>query len=250
MKKVIIFIVIIALLVGGSFLFLTGGALNDLIKAKIEEVGLQVTEQAVSVKSVDVKIFEGAGTINELVIPNPKKYHANSAFSLNEITLDINLESLTTDLIIIDKIIIDKPEAVVEFTKNGGSNIKDLLDAINKNMPASGEEKKAPSSTTSDQAEPIIRVDEFILAGVTLTIDLTELSKELGNEAHKSTLADIHLTNIGGKNGMPASQLGAELIKQALNSIWKQAKKEQKEQLKNKIENKVKDKLTGFLDKL
>jgi hypothetical protein len=256
MKKLIIFIAIVALLVGGAFLFLTGGALNDLIKAKIEEVGLQVTDQAVSVKSVDVKLFEGAGTINGLVIPNPKKYRASSAFSLNEVTLDINLESLTTDLIIIDKIIINKPEAVVEFTKTGGSNIKDLLDAINKNLPASGTEKKA-APTTSDQAEPIIRVNEFVLADVALTVDLTEPSKELSKElgkdladkVYKSTLADIHLTNIGGNNGMPASQLGGELMKQALASIWKQAKKEQKKQLKNKVENKVKDKLKGFLDK-
>lgn len=248
MKKFIVFIAIIALVIGGAFLFLTGGALNDIIKAQIEKVGQEITDQKVTVKRVDVKLLEGAGTINGLVLPNPESYKAKSAFSLNEITLDINLASLTTDLIVIDKIVINKPEAVVEFTKSGKSNIKDILDAINKNLPAS--DSNATDEPASDQADPIIRVNEFVLAGVALTVDLSAF----GNKLHKKTLTDIHLANIGGDTGMPASQLGGELMKQALSSIWQQAKKEQTkvltEKVKNKVKNKVKDKLKGFLDKL
>lgn len=240
MKKIIIFIVLILLLVGGAFWFLTGGALNDLIKAKIEEVGHQVTEQSVTVNSVDVKLFEGAGTIKGLVLANPKEYNASSAFSLNEITLDINLASLTTDLIIIDKIVINNPEAIVEFTKTGGSNIQDILDAIDKNLPTSNTDKKP----ASDKAEAIIKVKQFVLAGVALTIDLTEL----GNKVHKKTLADINLANIGGDKGLPASQLGTELLKQALSSIWKQAKKEQKKQVKDKLKDKIKEKLSDLFN--
>ena len=67
-------------------------------------------------------------------------------------------------------------------------------------------------------------------------------------------LADINLTNIGGQTGMPASKLGAELVKQSLSSIWKQAKKEQtkilKDQVEDKVKDKVKEKLGGLLNKL
>ena len=241
MKKVIIFFVFIALLAGGAFWYINSGSLNDFIKAKIEQVGHQITQQSVTVKSVDVQLFEGAGTIKGLVLPNPKNYKANSAFSLDEVTLDINLASLTTDIIVIDKIVIDKPEAIVEFTKTGGSNIKDLLDVINKSLPKSAADEKAKQSP-SDKAEAIIKVKKFILAGVALTVDLTEL----GNKVHKKTLADISLTNIGGDAGLPASQLGAELLKQALSSIWKQAKKEQKNQVKDKLKDKVKEKLSDL----
>jgi len=243
MKKVIIFIALMALLAGGAFWFLADGALNNLIKVKIEQVGKQVTEQSVTVKSVDVKLFKGVGTINGLVLPNPKKYKANSLFSLNEITLDINLASLTTDIIIIDKIVIDSPEAVVEFTKTGTSNIQDILNIIDKNLPASSADK-TPEPTTSDKAEAIIKVKQFILAGVSLSVDLTEL----GNKVHKKTLTDISLVNIGGDAGLPASQLGAELLKQALSSIWKQAKKEQEKQVKDKFTDKIKDKLSEFFN--
>lgn len=56
-------------------------------------------------------------------------------------------------------------------------------------------------------------------------------------------MPDINLTNIGGEAGMSASLLGAEIAKQALSSIWKQAKSEQKKKLKAKVKEKIKDKL-------
>ncbi len=249
MKKVIIFVAVLVILAGGAFWFIAGGALNGLIKAKIEEVGTQVTGQAVSVQSVDIKLFKGVGTIKGLILPNPSKYKADSLFTLNEITLDINLESLTTDIIVIDQIVIASPQATVEFTNTAGSNIQDILNTIDNNLPTSTEDKKAEQSKTN-QDEAIIKVKEFVLAGVALSVDLTEL----GNKVHQKTLPDIKLVNVGGNEGLVASQLGVELLKQSLNSIWKQAKKEQKSQVKEKIEKKlkekVKDKLSGFLDKI
>ena len=249
MKNFVIFTAFLVLIAGGAFLFLSGDAINVLIKKKIEAVGSKVTEQSVTVGKVDMKLLNGAGTINGLVITNPSKYNAPSVFSLKEITLDINLESLTSDLIIIDQIIIDKPEAVVEFTGNGGANIKDILDAIKKNIASDSANQPEQESTTG-KADPIIRVNKFVLAGVELTVDLTKL----GNKVHQATLADINLTNIGGQTGMPASKLGAELVKQSLSSIWKQAKKEQtkilKDQVEDKVKDKVKEKLGGLLNKL
>lgn len=247
MKKFVLFTAIILLIAGGAFLFLSGDAINALIKQQIEQVGSKVTQQAVTVEKVDMKLLKGAGTIRGVVLANPSKYTAPSVFSLKEVTLDINLKSLSTELIVIDQIIIDKPEAIVEFTENGGANIKDILDDIQKNMPDATEPEK---ESTSAKTDPIIRVKKFVLSGVALTVDLTKL----GNKAHQATLADINLTNIGGQAGMPASQLGAELIKKALSSIWKQAKKEQSKILKDKVEEKVKDKvkekLGGLLNKL
>jgi ABC-type transporter MlaC component len=250
MKKFILFTAILVLIAGGAFQFLTGSAVNNLIKEQIEQVGTKITEQSVTVASVEMKLLEGSGTINGLVLPNPAKYTAPSLFSLNEVTLDINLTSLTTDLIIIDRIILNKPEAVVEFTENAGSNIQDILDAIKKNTASTNQTEPEEKTTPENSVDPIVRVNKFVLAGVALTVDLTKL----GNKAHQATLADIVLTNIGGEAGMPASQLGAELTKKALSSIWKQAKKEQtdilKSEIKDKVKDKVKEKLSGFLNKL
>lgn len=246
MKKFILFTAIILLIAGGAFLFLTGSAINNLVKQQIEQVGSKATGQSVSVSSVDIKLLEGSGTINGLVLANPAKYTAPSAFSLNEVTLDINLKSLSTDLIIIDRIIIHQPEAVVEFTENASANMQDILDEIKKNTASASKPKAEDAPQNSNQADPIIRVNKFVLAGVALTVDLTKL----GNKAHQATLADIVLTNVGGEAGMPASQLGGELAKQALSSIYKQAKKEQTDILKEQVKEKAKEKISGFLNNL
>jgi len=235
-------VVVLLLLSGGALWFLANGSLNDYIKNQIETVGTQVTEQAVTVKAVDIKLTSGAGSILGINLANPKTYSQPNAFSLGEMTLDINLESLTSTPIIIDAIVIKSPEAFVQFTQTGGSNIQDILDAIERNTP------KADASPTESKSgeEPKIKVSKIILAGTALTLDLSAF----GNKEHSATLPDITLSNIGGDAGLPASQLGSEIVKQALSKIWQQAKATQKKKLvegaKEKLKEKAKKKLTDL----
>ncbi len=240
MKKLIVLIVLILAIAGGAFWFLTGDKLNALIAEQIQVQGHKFTEQQVTVKRVDMQLLHGAGTINGLILNNPSGYTATPAFALNEITLDINIESLAGvhegKPIVIDAIVIDKPEALVEFNESGGSNIQVILDAINKNIPQSSASNDASTSQTDS---PKIRVKKFVLAGVALRVDLTKL----GNTTHKKTLPDINLANIGGEEGLPANELGGVMIKKALSAIWKEAKDSQKEVLKDKAKEKAKEKI-------
>ena len=243
MKKIIILLTIVIAVVAGAFWFITSDKLNLLIAEQIELQGSKFTEQAVTVKSVDMKVLQGAGTINGLVLNNPKGYSATPAFSLNTTTLDINITSLADakngGAVIIDEIIIVKPEALVEFSETGGSNIQEILDAINKNLPKSSTAKDATQAPTSNDNMPKVRVKKFVLAGVALRVDLTKL----GNTTHKKTLPNIELTNIGGDAGLPADQLGGTMLKEVLSAIWKEAKKSQKKVLEDKLKEKAKDKI-------
>lgn len=235
-------VVVLLLLSGGALWFLANGSLNDYIKNQIETVGTQVTEQTVTVKAVDIKLTSGAGSILGINLANPKTYSQPNAFSLGEMTLDINLESLTSSPIIIDAIVIKSPEAFVQFTQTGGSNIQDILDAIERNTP------KGDTSTadTEQGTEPKVKVSKIVLAGTALTLDLSAF----GNKEHSATLPDITLNNIGGDAGLPASQLGSEIVKQALSKIWQQAKATQKKKLmdgaKDKLKEEAKKKLTDL----
>jgi len=246
MKKLIIFVVLILAIGGGAFWFLTSDKLNALIAEQIEVQGKKFTEQVVTVEKVDMQLFNGAGTINGLILNNPSGYTTTPLFALNEITLDINIESLAAvregKAILIDAIIIDKPEALVEFNESGGSNIQVILDAINKNIP------KPSADTTSSNSQtdsPKIRVKKFVLAGVALRVDLTKL----GNTTHKKILPDINLANIGGENGIPANELGGVMIKKALSAIWKEAKNSQKDILKEQAKEKVKEEVEKAKEK-
>lgn len=249
MKKLIIFTVLILAIGGGAFMFLSSDKLNELIAEQIEVQGKKFTEQVVTVEKVDMQLFSGAGTINGLILNNPSGFTSTPLFALNEITLDINIESLAEvrdgKAILIDAIVIDKPEALVEFNESGGSNVQVILDAINKNIPQSSAGSNEASTSQTDA--PKIRVKKFVLAGVALRVDLTKL----GNTTHKKILPDINLSNIGGTEGLPANELGGVMIKKALSAIWKEAKNSQKDIIKDEIKEKAKEKLKEKLgDKL
>ena len=139
MKKLIILLALI--IAGGAFWFLSSDKLNVFIAEQIEVQGSKFTEQRVTVEKVDIQLLHGASTIKGLRLNNPKGYSSTPAFSLDEITLDINLASLAAvkdgKPIVIDAIVINEPEALVEFNAKGGSNIQDILDAIDRNIPKS-----------------------------------------------------------------------------------------------------------------
>ncbi|MCO4800253.1 MAG: hypothetical protein KC484_13645 [Colwelliaceae bacterium] len=249
MKFLASIVVVILLLCGGALWFLAGGSLNEFIKQQIETIGTELTEQKVEVKVVDIKLMDGAGSILGLSLENPKEYKYPHAFSLGEITLDINVESLANDPIVIDAIVIKDPKAFVQFTKSGNSNIKDLLDTINRNIPDTGTDKPSEKGSDDSKSEPNISVTKLVLVGTALTVDLSEL----GNKEHSAKLTDINLNNIGGEKGLPASKLGSVIVKEALSAIWNETKKTQKKQLKkqasDKLKEKAKKKLSEFFNK-
>ena len=109
MKKTLILLALVLAIAGGAFWFISSDKLNVIIAEQIELQGSKFTEQIVTVAKVDMQILHGAGTINGLVLNNPKGYSATPAFSLNETTLDINIQSLAATRqggpIIIDAIV-------------------------------------------------------------------------------------------------------------------------------------------------
>lgn len=242
--------VILLLICGGALWFLASGSLNDFVKVQIENEGKKITGETVTVSKVDIKLTEGAGSIYDISLANPDAYNYPTAFSLSEATLDINVKSLSSDPIVIDAIVIKNPQAFAEVTKNGQSNIKDLIDTIEKNLSLVSKTDNKKRSETDKMNEPNIRVEKIVLEGTSLSLDLSAL----GNKEHVMTLPDVTLNTVGGDSGLPASQLGGVIVKQALSAIWKQTKKAQKQKLKkqatDKIKEKAKKKLSELFNKL
>ncbi len=242
MNKLAPVIFVVLLLCGAALWFLASGSLNPFIKSQIEKVGHQITEQSVTVESVNISLAKGAGSIIGFRLANPASYNYPNAFSLQNITLDINLSSLKEDPIVIDRIIIENPEVFVEITKNGNANLKEILDIIKKNT-ATDSNTTEKNTSTEKGVEPNLRVSKLTISGTNLALDLSNL----GNKEHILTLSDIDLEDIGGTSGLPASELGAEIATQALAAIWQQAKNEQKKVLKTTLKEKALKKLGKLL---
>jgi hypothetical protein len=270
MGKFFSYAIIALLICGGALWYFAANPtqLNEFVRKQIEQYGSFYTGETVKVNTVSLELLKGKGSIQQLSITNPEGYSQPKALTLGEITLEIDLTSLNKEPIVIKDFVINDLKAFVEITKSGNANLKDIIDYINQQLPKSDTVTPKQEKTK----EPKIRVEHLRLAEVGLALDLSQL----GNKVHQETLPAIDLGEVGGKAGLPASELGIEIAKRVVDNIWQQVKAKQKEQLlekakekleqekakakeklqqeKEKLEDKVKekakDKLKGLLDKI
>ena len=94
MKKKIAAGVIAIIVIAIAFaVFYLLSNLNSLVAEAIEIHGGNVTDTSVGVSGVDISIREGRGSIKGLTVANPDGFKKGNAFSLGDITVDIDLES-------------------------------------------------------------------------------------------------------------------------------------------------------------
>lgn len=236
MKKLAIAIIVLLVFCGAALWYFGAAGLNQFVKEQIEVQGTKVTGNQVSVGKVDIMLTQGAFSIGGLKLANGEGFNNPNLFTLGDITLDIDtkLEEPYT----IEQFLIQNPEFFVEVTETGDSNIQQLYKNIEKNVPKSSA-PQAEKSPTEQTADPLVKVEKLLVKDVTLNLDLTRL----GNKVHKKTLPTIDLGNIGGEAGIPASQMGVEVVKKLSKAIVDHVKKEQQEELKNKIKDKAKKEL-------
>ncbi|MEK9627441.1 MAG: hypothetical protein VW455_00315 [Nitrospinota bacterium] len=127
MKK---FIIVGGLVVikGVMLSFLLFSSLDSVITEAVEHFGSEITQTEVTLDKT-VIATTGKGALHGLKVGNPKPFKTPSAFQFSEVSLELDLPSVTKDTVIIKEIVIAGPEITYEVG-SGGSNI----DAIKKNV--------------------------------------------------------------------------------------------------------------------
>ncbi len=139
MKKVVVAILVLLLLAGVAVWYFVSFRLDGVIKQQIEQVGSRTLGTAVSVGSVTTDLKNGSLTISGITIANPPGYNNPHALTLNGIDAAVDYQSFD-----IKRVIIDKPEIVIE-EKDGESNFTELLAGIESGAePAPAEEGAEP----------------------------------------------------------------------------------------------------------
>jgi len=128
MKKTALAIVIILLVAIAGAIYYVFSNLDAIVKAAIESYGSDAVKTAVRVEDVAIRLTEGAATINGLTIANPDGFVTPLAFSLGEITVDINLEKTEQALVAIDAINIIAPEVFYEINAERKGSLNVLKD--------------------------------------------------------------------------------------------------------------------------
>ncbi len=230
-KKVLIGVgVIIVLLL--VIVWQVGSNLDKIVAGVIEDVGSDVLKTSVSVSGVEIDLKGAKAGIAGMTIANPKGYSRANLFELEGISVDLDIKTVTQDVLVIKAIYIQNPKILFEGNASGGSNMQTLLDNIESgasdgDVAASGEAMK-------------MIIDRFEFSG-----GLVKASSEMKpGEVMDIKLPAIKISGIGRAQGgvtadVVAQKIGKELVSEIISAAAKAG-----------VNKALEEKKKGLLDKL
>jgi len=204
------------LYIGGAFLILAlivfyflYSSLDSIVKAAVEKYGSEITQAAVRLNSVKIELASGKGALRGLTVANPAGFKTDRAFSLGEISVQLDAASVMKDTVIIKEISISAPEVTYEFGLKGSN-----IDALKRNVDAyvaRGKEQSGKGASPKDEGRggKKLVVEHLYVRNGKVNISAPELQGKTASAA----LPDIHLADIGKKSdGATAGELAEQVL--------------------------------------
>lgn len=196
MKKIAVILLALGAVVAGGLYWLSGN-IDGLIKDAIATYGSAMTQASVRVEAVRIVPADGKGTISNLVIGNPAGFKTPHAVKVGRIDVDIDIASVTRDVVLIRRIAIDSPDVIYEK-----GDAMTNFDAIQTNIadylgPANSKQKgKKLIVEELTIRNPRAQASAAFMNGKTVAVPLP----------------DITLRNLGkAKGGITPGELGQEV---------------------------------------
>lgn len=193
--------------------------LGSAITKGVNTFAPKVTGTKVTLESASVNPFAGACTLKGLFVGNPEGWKSDKAFAFAKVHASVAPTSLLGDYILVKEVVIDGPEFVYE-TKIVSSNIKDLLNQIEKNIGGAPAEKTEPKPDAP--AEPAKEAKPLKFAVKKFRLENAKVTLGVGPTAITMPMPPIILTDLGVKEGgITPDQLAAKVMTNILSGITK-----------------------------
>ncbi|MDZ7938962.1 MAG: hypothetical protein U5M53_12045 [Rhodoferax sp.] len=163
-KSLLAFATLLLLLIVGGAIWLHGN-LDDLVQSAISKYGTAMTGATVKVSAVKLKAANGHGTLKGLLVGNPAGFKTPYAVKADTIELEVDVASLTKDVVLVKKIAVIAPEVIYEK----GDAITNV-DAIQKNIA----QYLGPSTNTGPGKKLIVQ--EFVIRGAKAQVSASFLN--------------------------------------------------------------------------
>ncbi|MFT4816189.1 MAG: hypothetical protein ACJA1Q_002783 [Pseudohongiellaceae bacterium] len=222
-KKILISVVFLLLLAGGGLFFY----LDSIVKSGIEVVGSSVLGTAVTVDSVSLSPLSGQGSISGLRVENPEGFESQYAFELDSVLVSIDVNSVFTDTVEIESIVVMQPIITYE-TKITSDNIRTLLANLDEGDVAASD----PESAGESEQQIIIR--EFQMVDSQLNFVSALVSAPI-------TLADIEIRDIGTESGTASAAAAVRVVLQELVASILSADLPGLDELRESVEGRIQD---------
>mgnify|MGYP006428657685 CR=1 FL=1 len=201
MKKGIlvgIVVILLAVVGGGVYVFLNAG---DLIKQVVEEVGSKATKTKVTLSKVDLSIQTGEAALKGFRMGNPAGFKTDKAMSFGAVSVKIDTDSVTKDVIVVKEVVISSPDITYEYA-DGKANfdvIQKNVEAFAKEMGAGG--KKGAKDDKGGKKLIInhlyvrdgkVAISAGLLAGKKITVPLPTIHlKDIGKKEKGATAGEV-----------------------------------------------------------
>lgn len=196
-------------------------SLETIVKKVVNKYGSEITGTEVNLQGFKLSLTKGEGEISEITVANPKNYTAPNIFSLGDIFVKVDLKSLTTDTIVIEKIAINKPVITYEMLSLTQNNINQIQKNIAANTAAKSSQKaQAKEEAPKDEASSKkVVIKELVVANGEIQAIANINGKK---DDLKVKLPQIVMKNIGDEK---KGESIATTITKILNNILKTASK-------------------------
>lgn len=205
------------ILIGGGLIFLIAmvvfyfvfSSLDSLIIAAVEKFGSQITQTEVRLKEAKVSVTSGEGVLRGLSMGNPKGFKTENALRLGEISLKLDVRTVTKDPVVIKEIVISAPQVTYELGPNGSN-----IDAIKRNINAyvgKGKDKPKEKGTAKNGKKKEGRklvIEHLYIRNGKISIGSTLMQ----GKTLSAPLPDIHLTDIGKNSGATAGEVAEKVF--------------------------------------
>ena len=230
MKKLLLGIAGLVVLATAGGLWWVYNSLDAQVASAIRRYGPEITGVPVSLSGVSISLADGRATLRGLVVGNPDGFKTKQALSLGEISMTLDMGSLTTDVIRIKELTFIKPEVAYEHASTGSN-----LDVLQRNVERSIARHRGGTKTAQD-SEPgkKLVIEHLYIKHGTVSVSTDVLH---GNVL-SVPIPDLHLRDIGRKsNGATAGeamqqilgplvqQVGTSVASLGLNTVGKTIQK-------------------------
>lgn len=252
MKKRYVVLGALVVIIAGAY-YLTP-SLSSIVSSLVHKYGSQITGTDVNLNGFKLSLTNGSGSISNLTVGNPKGYSAPNLINLGDVSVKVNLKSLTTNTIIIDEIKVEKPVITYEMMSLTQNNIKQILDNIKKNTASAEKaEKVAESSDTPKAAKSSSTGKKVIIKLVSINSGEVQALSNVGGQKNSvnAKFPPINITGIGeAKNGQSIAASIAQILTKILNTAAQSVVDNQLGNLENVAKENLNNVIGGVKDRV
>lgn len=206
MRKGKIFLMVLAalaVLIAGAVVYVVLN-INSIVKGAIEKYGSQAAETNVRVSAVDVRLSTGEASIAGLTVANPEGFKARNIFSLGNISVRMDVKTVSKSPIVIPEVRISSPEVFYEMNSSGASN----LDLLKKNLQGTASGKKPRDEKKPGEKEVKLSIKKLVFEKGRVEARVAAL----GGRPILLNLPRLELTDIGKGGGATPSEVARTII--------------------------------------